>query len=216
MKACLTRALQLIVLLPLFCFLLAAQEKKKSTAVPQQDHAEKKNIEIKSVRLFGWQRVSNKRKYAELKEFRETKGLHLVPTAKFDVVCEVSGEPDLSADDFFLWTTVDFLVAPVTQEYEKMETDQIDSDVAWAQVTEMQDLKAMPIYFLRAGETRRIVMKDFYIGKVLAAFPVGDAGNLWPWLIRLNMHIQDRTGRQIASAERIVRLWPDSVRKPSR
>jgi hypothetical protein len=215
MKPCLIRALQVTLLLLPFCFLLAAQETEKSAVVPQQSHNDQKNIEITSVRLFGWQSVGNKRKYTELKEFRETKGLHLAPTAEFDAVCEVSGELGLSAGDFFLWTTVDFLIASVTQEYEKMETDQLGSNVGWGQDTTMHDLKAVPVYFLRAGETRRVVVKGFDLGKVLASFPVGDAGNLWPWLIRLNIHIQDRDGRQITSAERIVRLWPDSVRKPN-
>jgi hypothetical protein len=210
------RAGQLIVLLVPFCFLLAAKQTKKSVAAPQHDYADRKNLEIKNVRLFGWQRVNNKRQYAQLKEFRETRDLHLAPTAKFDVVCELSSGPDLSAGDFFLWTTVEFLIAPATREYEKMEIDQIGSSVAWGQVSEMQDLKAMPIYLLHPGETRPVVVKDFDLGKLLAAFPVGDAGNLWPWLIRLNVHIQDRNGRQITSAQQIVRLWPDSVRRPNR
>ena len=112
----------------------------------------------------------------------------------------MSGEPGLSPGDFFLWTTVDFLIAPVTQENEKMDSDELGSNVAWGQVTEMQDLKAVPVYFLRAGETRRVVVKDLDLGNVLAAFPVGDAGNLWPWLICINIHIQDRNGRQITCA----------------
>lgn len=78
----------------------------------------------------------------------------------------------------------------------------------------MHDLKAVPIYSLRAGETRRVVIKDFDLEKSLASFPVGNPGNLWPWLLRVNIHIQGRRGKQIVSASHIVRLWPDSIRLP--
>jgi hypothetical protein len=78
----------------------------------------------------------------------------------------------------------------------------------------MRDLQTLPIYALRAGETRRVVIKDFDVEKVLASFPVGDAGNLWPWLVRITIHIQDRAGKQIVSGAHMVRLWPDSVRLP--
>jgi hypothetical protein len=172
-----------------------------------------KKIEVRSIKLFGWQEVGKKRKYAEVQEFQETKDMRLLPSARFEVVCELRGEPDLSAGDFLVWATADFLVAPVTEEYEKMGTDQIGSNVSWGTIAAMQDFGAMPIYSLRPRETKRVVMRNFNLAKVLADFPVGNEGNLWPWLIRLNVHVQDRTGRQIGSAERIVRLWPSSARR---
>lgn len=134
--------------------------------------------------------------------------MRLFPSAQFELVCELRGEPDLSAGDFLVWATADFLVAPVTEEYEKMGTEQIGSNLGWGTIAEIQDFGAMPIYSLRPQETKHVVMKNFDL-----SFPVGNEGNLWPWLIRLNVHVQDRTGRQIGSAERVLRLWPDSVRK---
>jgi hypothetical protein len=187
-------------------------------AVPEpmveQEHVEPKSIDVKSVQLLTKQSNVNKGKLAAFKEFRESRNGRVNPATKFDVVCEISGELDLSTEDFFLWTTVDFLVAPVTEAYEKMDIDQTGSSVSWAQVTEMHDLKAVPIYLLRAGETRRVVIKDFDLEKALASFPVGNEGNLWPWLLRINIHIQDRAGKQIVSAAHIARLWPDSIRLP--
>jgi hypothetical protein len=119
----------------------------------------------------------------------------------------------LSAEDFLLWTSIDFLVAPVTDTYKKMDTEQIGSSVAWGQLAEMDDFKSAPIYSLGAGETRRVVVKDLDLTKTLASFSVDNSDNLWPWLLRINIHIQDRAGKQIASAVKIVRLWPDSVRR---
>ena len=178
----------------------------------EQEHVETKSIDVKSVQLLTRQSNVNKERPIVFKEFRESRNGRVTPATKFDVVCEISGELDLSTEDFFLWTTVDFLVAPVTEAYEKMDIDQTGSSVSWSQVTEMHDLKAVPIYLLRAGETRRVVIKDFDLKRALASFPVGNAGNLWPWLLRINIHIQDRAGKQIVSAAHKARLWPDSIR----
>jgi PEGA domain-containing protein len=180
----------------------------------EQEHVETKSIDIKSVQLFAAQNIVIKEKRIAFKEFRESRNGRLRPATKFDVACEIRGELDLSTEDFFLWTTVDFLVAPVTEAYEKMDIDQTGSSVSWGQVTEMHDLKGVPIYSLRAGDTRRVVIKDFDLEKALESFPVGNAGNLWPWLLRINVHIQNRAGKQIVSAAHIVRLWPDSIRLP--
>jgi hypothetical protein len=106
--------------------LATAQEGKKPALVTgpavEPERAEPKNLVTKNVKLFAWQDVSKKRKYVEVFEFRETQGLHLMPSNKFDVRCEVVGGADLLAGDYFLWTSVDFLVAPVTRAYEQMDT----------------------------------------------------------------------------------------------
>ena len=180
----------------------------------EQEHVDTTSIAIKSVQLFGRQSALNGREPTAFKEFRESKNGRVDPATKFDVVCEIGGELDLSTEDVFLWTTVDFLIAPVTEALEKMGIDEIGSSVSWGQLAEMHDLKATPIYSLRAGETRRVVIKDFDLKEALASFPVGNVGNLWPWLLRINIHIQDRAGKQIVSATHIVRLWPGSVRLP--
>lgn len=180
----------------------------------EQDHVETKSIYIKSVQLFARLRNVNKEKPTAFKEFRESRNGRVNPASKFDVVCEISGELDLFAEDFFLWTTVDFFVAPLTETYMKMDIEQIGSSVAWGQLAEMDDIKSTPIYSLGAGETRRVVVKDLDLTKTLASFSVDHSDKLWPWLLRINIHIQDRAGKQIVSAARIVRLWPDSIRLP--
>jgi len=196
-----------LLLIGSFC---AAQESK----APNQ--AESKGVTIKNMKLLAWQSVKKQREYREVQKFQETQGRQLLPSAKFYVVCEVLGEPDLRTGDFFLWTTVDFLVAPVARAYEQMDDRELGSSVAWGQITEMQDLKGVPIYLLRPGETRRVVAKDLDLRTVLAAFPVGDEGELWPWLVQVTIHIQDRSGKQLANAGRTVRLSPSSARKISR
>jgi hypothetical protein len=185
-----------------------------SSQKDEQLQTETHSIQLQSVKLFAWHGAGEKRKYTEFDELRETTNFHVIPSAKFDVICNVIGEPSLKAGDFFLRTTVDFLVAPVTEEYAQKDTDQLGKEVGWGQVTEMLDFKAVPIYLLKPGESRRVVIRDFDLEKVLAAFPIGDAGNQWPWLIRLNIHIQDRSGESIVFTQKTLRLWPDPSRKP--
>jgi hypothetical protein len=167
-------------------------------------------IEVKNIRLFS---TSKAEEHAEFQEFREAKGLGLFPSSQFEAICDVKGEPDLWAGDFLLWTTVEFLVAPATRRYEKVDPDAIASEGGWATLAGVADLKPISIYSLGPGQNRRVVIKGFDLKKVVAAFPIGNRGNLWPWLIRLEIHVQDRNGRQIGSAERIVRLFPDSDRE---
>lgn len=97
-----------------------------------------------------------------------------------------------------------------------MDNKQLSSSVGWGQMMEMRDLKSIPIYFLRPGDTRRLVVKGLELRKVLAAFPVGDHGNLWPWLVRVTVHVQDRSGKQIVDAETNLRLSPNPRRRTSR
>jgi hypothetical protein len=179
------------------------------------ERVEPKGLEIKNVRMFARLDGRKKKSYVEVQAFRETRALHLSPSNTFDVKCDVVGGSDVLAGDYFLWTTVDFLVAPVTRAYDQMGDNQLASSVGWGQVSEMRDLNGTSIYSLRPNETKQAVVKDLNLSTVLSSFPVGGAGNLWPWLLRVTVHIQDRSGKQIAVAQRTLRLSPSSNRKTS-
>src|SRR5439155_23229406 len=83
------RSVYCLLLYMAVCSPASAQEGQKPALVtapevePGRD--ELKNLVIKNVRLFAWQEVYKKRKYVEVLEFRETQGLHLIPSNKFDV-----------------------------------------------------------------------------------------------------------------------------------
>jgi hypothetical protein len=205
MTASLIRALLLTGLLLSF----EAQAQKENVTVPAQSAT---GVEVSSVTVSASRADGRKMGYTDVKEFRETKGLHLVPATEFLVGCDLTGSPRPSEEDFVVWTTIDFLVAPATRKYEGMDINQLGASVSWGQVTEMHDVRAAEVHSLHAGQTTHLTMSGFDLGPVMAAFPIGDAGNLWPWLMRVTIHVQDRDGKPIAQAERIVRLWPDSVR----
>jgi len=177
----------------------------------EPERAEPKNVRIESLKLLAWQ-DGHKKKYAEVQAFREQRQMHLAPSDKFDVACQVVGGQDVLTNDYFLWTTVDFLVAPVTPEFGQMDNDKLSSSVGWGQLADMRDLKAIPIYDLRPDEARQVIVKELDLSAVLASFPVGNAGNLWPWLLRITVHVQDRSGKQRAVAGRTLRLSPSFAR----
>lgn len=197
-----------------FCSFVRSQDAKP--AAHESVRSERKPIEIKNMLLEAWQVTPNEKRLVEIHELLETKPQHLMPSDKFDVECEIVRAEDDYAGDYFIWTTVDFLVAPVRRVYEKMDNDALSASVGWAKVTEMRDLKATPIYQLRQGESRKVAVKGLDLSPVLAAFPVGEDGELWPWLVRVAVHVQDRSGNQLTSAERTLRLTPSSARKKNR
>jgi len=211
---------QLIRPLSLLCFLLAlfsfVRTRDAARAVRESARAERKAAEIKNMRLVTWQVAATEKKLVEIHELLETRPQHLMPSDKFSVECEIVGGEDDYSGEYLLWTTVEFLVAPVTRAYEQMDTGTLSSSVGWAQVTEMRDLKTTPIYYLRPGESQKVAISGLDLRQVLAAFPVGEDGELWPWLVRVTVHVQDRSGKQLTSAERTVRLTPSSARKKSR
>ena len=99
--------------------------------------------------------------------------------------------------------------------YEQMDDGELASNVSWGQMPEMRDFRAAPVYWLRPDETRQVVVKDLDLRPILATFPVGADSQLWPWLVRITVHVMDRSGKRITDAERIVRLVPTSARKTS-
>jgi hypothetical protein len=207
-------------LLTLSLFLAGQETPKKPTTIidfvdpiVETSHIEAPIIDIDGVDLLSRHGIGDDKKQIVFKELRETSHGRIVPSSKFDVICKVRGDLSLSTENFLLWTSVDFLIAPLTETYEKMDNEQIGLSVSWGQLTEMDDFKSAPIYSLDAGETRRVVVKDFDLTKTLASFSADHSDNLWPWLVRVNVHIQDRAGKQVASANKIVRLWPDSGRR---
>jgi hypothetical protein len=201
------RLLFLLSIFLVFCASLYSQDERA--------RSEAKTLEIKNVRLVAWQVVGQKSTPVEVERFLEIAPRQLMPSNKFDVECEIVGGEDDHFGDYFVWTTVDFLVAPVTRAYEQMGNGVLSSSVGWGQMAEMRDLKATPINLLRPGASRKVAVRGLDLSPVLAAFPVGEDGELWPWLVRVTVHVQDRSGKQLTSAEQTVRLTPNSARKKS-
>lgn len=193
--------------------LTAFHGRTEKSVAPSGTLPEASVVEVtKVVTIADTQTATGKSAYQEVKEFRETEGLDILPATKFKVECDVKGEPIPNSDELVVWTTIDFIVAPASRANEKLEISQLATDGTWAQITGMRDVQATVLNGFLSLEPTHIVFSESKLGPVLSAFPLGDAGNLWPWLMRVNVHVQDRDGKLVAHAERIVRLWPSRAR----
>jgi hypothetical protein len=111
---------------------------------PPPQRAKQKGLEIKQVKISAWQVVHKNRKYVEVREFRETQELHLIPSSRFDVKCDHSRLSGRSSDP---------CVRANGQQHACFKC-------FMGQMTEMRDLLATPIYWLRPKETRRVEIKS--------------------------------------------------------
>lgn len=173
-------------------------------------------MQIRNLKLIARESHHKSRKYVEVQILREVRAYHLIPSNQFDVTCDLVGGSDVLTYDYLLWTSVDFVVGPVRHALEEMSSDELASSISWGQVAEMNDLKAIPVYALPPTVTRHVIVEGLKLGTVLAAFPVRNAGDLWPWLFRVTVHVQDRSGKQIATAQTVLRMSPNSMRKTIR
>lgn len=177
--------------------------------------AVQKRLAIRNMKLVAWQ-VADKAKGrtpVEVHELLETKPLHLLPSDNLDVECEIVGGEDDYAGDYFVWTTVDFLVAPVTRAYEQMDKRHTRFKRRMGASRRNARPQGSAHLFSQPDESRNVAVKGLDLRPVIAAFPVGEDGELWPWLVRVTVHVQDRSGKQVTSAERTLRLSPNSARK---
>jgi hypothetical protein len=145
---------------------------------------------------------------SQISVFRETSQHSLAPSPRFRVSCTISSDGQYEGE-VLIWTSADFIVAPATQNFAAKNDEQKASDVSWGQITEMSDLRATTVS-LKQNDTRNVVLGEFDLRPVLAAFPFlpDESDNLWPWLMGLHVHVQDRGGRELASTQNLVALRP--------
>ena len=176
---------------------------------------EQPSVKIDAVRVLVRPQASN-RKPVEIAGWHESKKFLLLPSRRFDLVCRLSEDEASHRDDFLVRTTIDFLVAPPSAQFERMTPDQLDREVSWGQVTEMHDLKSVSVYSLGPGQSRAVSIRGFDLAGVMAAFPANDDAPLWPWLMRIKVYVQDRSGNEVGSVHRTFSLRPYESRIQNR
>jgi hypothetical protein len=147
---------------------------------------------------------------SQIAEFKETSQHSVVPSPHFGASCTVRSDARFEGE-VLIWTSVDFIVAPATAEFAAKNDAQKAREVSWGQITEMSDLRAATVS-LKRNETRNVVLREFDLRPVLAAFLPNESDNLWPWLMALHVHVQDRDGHELASTENLVALRPQPKR----
>lgn len=137
----------------------------------------------------------------------ESERFLLSPAPRFHVNFRVSKDETYIGEDLLIWTSIDFLVAPPRAQFEQMTPDELNLAVSWGQVTQMHDLRSRTL-FLEPGQSRFVRIGSFDLTEVMAAFQPDDPAPLWPWLVRMNIYVQDRDGKEIGSAYKILPLRP--------
>lgn len=192
-------------------------ERDKADAKPHTGTAHRDEVparpllKIEALQLF-YDDASKHPRRVEISGWQETERNVLAPSTKFDVICKLVGARSLLSQDFIVTTTMDFLVAPERKEFADLSPAKLGEQVSWGQVAEMKDIRSEAVYALRPGERRSVVIRGFDLSEVLAAFPPHKDGSLWPWLVRINIHVQDREGNQVGSQQRTFSLKPTASR----
>jgi hypothetical protein len=101
-------------------------------------------------------------------------------------------------------------------QFDRLTPDQLDQELTWGQVTEMHDLTSVSVYSLGPRQSRTVSIRGFDLAGVMAAFPANDHAPLWPWLMRINVYVQDRSGNEAGSAHRMFSLRPYESRIQNR
>jgi hypothetical protein len=172
-------------------------------------------ITVDSVRVLVSPQTGN-RKPVEITGWHESEAFRLLPSREFDLVCRLRvGEASYRTDSL-VRTTIDFLVAPASMRYERMSSERLGQEKSWSEITEMHDLKTVSVRSLRPEESRLISIRGFDLANVMAAFPADDVAPLWPWFMRINVFLQDRSGKEVASAHRTFSIRPHESRIKNR
>jgi hypothetical protein len=143
---------------------------------------------------------------SQIAEFKETNRHSFVPSPHFRASCAISSDAQFEGE-VLIWTSVDFIVAPATAEFAAKNDAQKASEVSWGQITEMSGLRAATLS-LKRNDTRNVVLREFDLRPVLGAFLSNEPDNLWPWLMALHVHVQDRDGHELASTQKLIALRP--------
>ena len=147
---------------------------------------------------------------AALEEIKEGLDWQVTPTERFDLSCDITD--NIQAGGIFVSAHVEFLVAPADSFYRDEKIYQLIQESSWRHLGEMSDPQPILLSRMKLRETRHVVFKDLDLAPVLGAFPMGNADNLWPWLMRVKIHARTPYGAEMDLAERTIRIWPNSAR----
>jgi len=77
-----------------------------------------------------------------------------------------------------------------------MDNSALASVFHGAQMTEMETSKQLLSTGFGQRKPGHVVVKDLELRPILITFPIGEDGELWPWLVRVTVHVMDRSGNE--------------------
>ena len=143
----------------------------------------------------------------EIMGFSEGPRLALLPTSKFNISFDLINK-DL-ADDFVVWTSVEFVFGPMANRFTSGKLDPVDW-MSWGWDGLVKDLQMTPVYFLTEDNPQTVVVGPVDLGPLIK--DASEPYDIWPWAFRIKVHILSREGRQQIFTSRIYRIAPSANR----
>ena len=110
---------------------------------------------------------------------------------------------------FIAVTTFDFVVAP-TYLFQG-DVAQIFRNGDWGRLVSVDDVKMETVPYVKSSESVELRIKGFNLSDLLASYN-GQDHTLWPWGLRVNVHVINREMRRVALGQTTLRIIPTDSR----
>jgi hypothetical protein len=129
-----------------------------------------------------------------------------------DIVCpiEVKEDSSIQESDFIILTTMDFVVA--STYLHDGDVNKIVNEMGWVRVGSMHDIKMELVPYLKPMDRAQVKIKGFDLSIVVKEFQ-GKGDTLWPWALRVNVHVLSRDMTPVALRQVILPMIPSDIRE---
>lgn len=205
------RASHLVLFLAVCSFVAVCEQDPRPSS---QSTDQKSRVTIKSVDIVE-QDLSSSATSKKLEEWKDSGDPKLSKLPVFDVVVMLQNLQDSSVQDadFIALTTIEFVIAP-TYLYQG-DVRKILQNGSWGRLTSVNDVKMETVPYLKSGEGAEMRIKGFNLSDLPARYN-GQDDTLWPWGLRVNVHIINREMRRVASGQATLRMIPSDHRLRAR
>jgi hypothetical protein len=150
-----------------------------------------------------------------LSRFEEWKDTGKSKLPVFDVLMrlENNGPSAVQDADFIVLTTMEFVIAPTYLH--QGDAKKILQNGHWSRLISADDVKMGIVPYVKSGDVVELRIRDFNLKNVLEEYN-GQDHTLWPWGLRINLHIMDRDMSRVAFAQATLRLVPSDKRLPAK
>lgn len=115
--------------------------------------------------------------------------------------------------DFIALTTLESIIAP-TYLYQG-DAEKVLQNGNWSRLVSGDDVKMKPVPYVQSGDIVELRIGGFNLNDLLATFN-GQDDTLWPWGLRVNVYVIDRTMTKVAHGQANLTLIPADNRLPAK
>ncbi len=149
--------------------------------------------------------------YIKLDQWKDASDPKIPHPEAFDVLCHIEnkGDSTIQQGDFIILTTLESVVAPTYLHGGDLKA--IMNEVHWLRETAVDDVKMEEVPYIQPKGSAPVKIKGFNLGNLLKQFN-GEEDTLWPWALRINVHIMNRDMTRVALGQAILPMIPSDRR----